>query len=286
MMTIKELLAEKAPNEGVTQTGIADLQLVRISEPLRHAFGVLPPSLCLAATGTKSVYFGDKEYRYGNDKFLLGSANVPVRGELAAVSKKKPYLGLAISISVNVIAELLLEYSPFEQSATPAEELIAVGQLAPSIAEPLVRLLRIVGDEQDEKILGRQIIREIMYQVLKSPSGPVLRNCAAHHASAHRIAPIIQSLQARLQDDISIEELAKRAAMSPSRLHEFFKKTTGLSPLQYVKRLRLNHAHELLLTGASVSDAAMGSGYNSATQFSREFKRLFLVSPSEVRLRP
>lgn len=151
------------------------------------------------------------------------------------------------------------------------------------IENSLERLLDIANNEIDIKVLSKSFLREVYYEILKSPYGYILRNSAQHHLKAHQMIPTIKYLERNFKNDISIDEIAKFASMSISSLHDNFKKATSLSPIQFIKQLRLHNAHSLLLTGYNASNAAFESGYNNSAQFSREFKRLFGYSPKELK---
>ncbi|WP_419813381.1 AraC family transcriptional regulator [Bacterioplanoides sp.] len=281
---IKELLEKKITQEGINTTGMDEVILVKLSEPVARTNTMLPPGLCLVGQGEKHIYAGEESYVYNKDKFLLGTIKLPVYAELKYASKEKPYLGMVILLNPNIISELLIEFDQLEKhKENKPDGLITNIEASKELYDLIARLISIIGNPQDEKILGPQYLREIYYYLLKSTAGPYMRNCVAQHSKAHQLAPIIHFLENNILEDISIEDLVSRFQISPSSLHEGFKKATTLPPMQYLKRLRLNNSHQLLMYGASVKSAAAESGYRSVAQFSREFKRLFGVSPRDVK---
>ena len=281
---IKKLIQEKIERIGPGPTPLKEVVLTKITEPMSKIDEVLTPAICLIAQGEKIVYLGNKKYRYDENKFLLGTVNVPIHVEVKKASIKSPYYGLGIYLNPVIISELLLELDQYhtDNCFIKAEGLITTSKLTDDILNPIIKLLKIIDDPVDVKILGKQFLREIYYQILKSDAGPYLKNCAFQHSCSHQIVPIIHYMENHLHENISIDDLTKRAGISPSSLLENFKKATSLPPMQYLKKLRLNHANELLLNGSNVSEAAINSGYNSTTQFSREFKRQYGISPSKV----
>lgn len=281
---LKALLENKLQEIGPITTPLQELVLTKMVEPIAKISGVLPPSICLIAQGEKEIYLGDTKYTYNQDQFLLGSVNIPITAELKTASPANPYYGVGIHINPVIISELLIEFDQSGESrdVQRPEGFITTSPLTDEILDPIMRLIKMIDHPLDVKILGKQLLREIYYQVLKTDAGVYLKNCAVQHAKSHQIAPIIHYMQKNLKEEISIEDLTKQGSMSSSSLHESFKKATNLPPMQYLKRLRLNHANEMLLTGSNVNEAAFSSGYNSPTQFSREFKRQYGISPSQV----
>ncbi|MCG8416343.1 MAG: AraC family transcriptional regulator [Proteobacteria bacterium] len=283
----KELLRQKTDDmeqEGVIQTGMGEVILVKLTRPVARTSAILAPGICLVAQGAKHIYLGEERYTYDEHNFLLGSCKLPVYAELKTASAKRPYYGMAILLNTRIVSELVLEYDRMtsKKPAGRPDGLLTCGKISPELEAAICRLLNVLGDSQDEAILGPSLLREIYYIVLKSKAGPFLKNASYQHSKAHQVAPLIHYLEEHLREDVSIADLVELSGMSASTLHESFRKATTLPPMQYLKRLRLNHAHQQLMLGRNVSEAAMDSGYGSATQFSREFKRLFGLSPSEV----
>ncbi len=282
---IKELIEKNAVNEGLNTTGIGGVELYKMSVPYSKCATVMKPTICIIGQGSKSAYLGDKVYKYDENTLLIGSLRMPIESELHDASPQKPYLGLIIYLDPVLVSELLIDYEGFSEQidVSRTEELIVDVKLTSEIRESVIRLLKVVGIPADEKILGKSLVREVYYSVLKSPIGHMLRNSAIQHSKAHQVAPVIRYLEKHLAEDVQVDDLAKQAGMSASTLHETFKKATSLPPMQFLKRLRLHNAHTLLLSGNNASEAASNSGYNSPAQFSREFKRLYGISPSAIK---
>ena len=154
--------------------------------------------------------------------------------------------------------------------------------LTPGLLEIVLRLINTLDDSMDARVLSPAITHELYYEVLRGPCGQLLRNCVANDAYANKIAPIVHYIERHYEQPLEIDTLAKVAGMSASSLHTKFKLATTMTPIQFIKNFRLHKARRLILSGTAAGDASFAVGYNSPSQFSREFKRLFKMSPKEV----
>lgn len=281
----KSLIKTLATQEGPIETPVEGLQLYRLDSPFAKTTAVIAPSICFIAQGHKALYYGDNQVDYGGGQFLLGSLKMPIESELKDASPERPYYGAILTVDSSIVSELLFHVGSCEawQEHEAINAIIDASAITPEIDSALVRLLSL-QDPMDAKVLKDGLLRELYYHILKSPIGYMLRNSAAQHSKAHQIAPAIQYIEKNFTETITIDDLTKVAAMSATSLHEAFKKTTSLSPIQFIKKLRLHNAYMLLTTGSNATESAFASGYSSPAQFSREFKRQFGVSPSEVRV--
>lgn len=284
MIMLKNELLKLPLNEGLNTTGINNFFIGKLSTGYGRQSYVVAPSIVLIVQGPKNIYLGDEKITYENESLLICTANMPIESELPYTTPENPLLSIKISIDLAVMAELLTDYDEFSswRSKPREESFIARIEYAKSMEAIMLRILEALKSPADQKILGKSLIRELYYEILKSPSGHILRNCTVQHSKANTIAPTLKFLEKNFKADISIEDLASHAGMSPSALHKNFKKATSLAPMQFLKKLRLHHALNLMQTGANVSAAAFESGYNNAAQFSREFKREFNVSPRNM----
>lgn len=282
---MKEALLQLELNEGLNKTGVEGIDIYKMTSPFPKTQVLVPPSICFIAQGEKSLYLGPKKMDYAEGQFLLGSLRMPVESELRVASKEKPYLGFILSMDSNIISELLMKVNHCKSwsEKEKSHDLIATDFISKDISTSIVGFLGILNDPEDRKVLLNAKIKEIYYRVLKSPIGYMLRNCAIQHSKAHQIAPVIQFIEKNFKESISIDDLTKVAGMSSTSLHESFKSTTSLSPIQFIKKIRLHNAYSLLTSGNNATDSAFASGYSSPAQFSREFKRQFGMSPREVR---
>lgn len=281
---LKDKIIELATKEGLNTLGIEGVDLYKMTQPYTKLTAVISPAICFIVQGSKNLYLGEEVFSYDARRYLIGTVKMPIESELKDASKEKPYLGLILHIDSSLISELLNVCDDFEQNQRKTEQIIVTSSMTARLENSLERLLDIAHSEMDIKVLSRSFLREVYYEILKGPQGHVLRNSAMQHAKAHQMVPTIKYMEKNFKKEISIDELARYASMSVSSLHENFKKATSLSPIQFIKQLRLHHAHSLLLSGYNASNAAIESGYTNAAQFSREFKRLFGHSPREVKL--
>lgn len=282
---LKEKIKQLATNEGLNDIGIKGIEIYKITTPYPRVNAILAPAICIIAQGSKNIYLGEDKFTYDENSYLIGTVKIPIESELKEATKENPYLGMVIYLDSSIISELLTNFDNIKEWEINKrnEDIIVSSALNSKIENSIQRLLDLTNNEMDIKVLSNSFIREIYYEILKSPQGYILRNNALHHIKAHQMIPIIKYLEKNFKNDITIQEIAKFASMSISSLHENFKKATSLSPMQYIKQLRLHNAHALLLDGYNASNAAFKSGYSSSAQFSREFKRLFGYSPSDLK---
>jgi len=280
---LADLIEKYANGDGITETAVDGLILYRASEPLPRTPVCYEPTICVVATTGKRLHVGDSVWSYDPDNYLINAMAMPVEGEIPEASPDNPYLGLSLRIDAPLVQELLLE---LERHALVPEcdspELIAACPITTRLESAFARLLTCCEDPTDAAVMSTAIRREIYYEVLRGDKGAMLKNSVLQHAGANRMAPVIQYLEENFHRPLEISEIADVAGMSSSTLHEHFKQTTSLSPLQFVKSLRLHRARALLLQGQQAAQACWQVGYSSPSQFSREFKRFFGESPRDV----
>lgn len=280
---VTELLRH-APKEGFHDTSIPGLRLYRQELPAVEPIAVFyEPSICVIAQGSKRLFFGERTITYDPGNFLVSALSLPLRAVVPQASPERPFLGFIIRFDPVQVATLLAEID--SRTSWPEEEIPQVIEACPlneALTRALSRLIRCLDDELDRQVLAGGLIREVLYEVLRGPKGHVLRALALRGGRTSQVARAVAFVEANFRQALDIGMIARRAAMSPSALHQHFKKLTALSPMQYVQQLRLHEARALLLSGLGVAEAGSVVGYNSPSQFSREFKRLFGVPPSQV----
>ena len=282
---LKDRIKELAINEGINKTGIQGIEIFKISTAFSKINTILPASICIISQGSKNLYLGEEKYTYNENSYLIGTIKMPVKSELINSSPENPCLGIIINLDVNIITELLKIFDELKdwQYEKKSKQIITISPMNKAIENSLERLLNISINQMDIKVLSKSFIREFFYEILKTPQGHILRNSVQHHTKVHEMVPTIKYLEQNFQNDITIDEIAKFASMSVATLHKNFKKATSLSPIQFIKQLRLHNAHSLLMSGYNASNAAFESGYTNSAQFSREFKRLFTYSPRDIK---
>lgn len=218
--------------------------------------------------------------RYSPPQFLAVSVDLPLVGQVVEASQDKPYLCLAIDIDARQIAELIAQSDDASWSRDATVRGVFVGELDAATQEAVLRYARLLAAPRDIPVLAPLILREIHYRMLRGPYGAAIAQIAIAGSHTQRIGNAIRRIKTQLASSIRIEELASLANMSPSSFHQQFKAVTAMSPLQYQKRLRLTQARQILLAGnVDAASAAYRVGYQSVSQFSREYTRMFGAPP-------
>jgi AraC-like DNA-binding protein len=267
--------------DGVYETAVPALRLSRFSAPSHLSALVYEPCLCMVAQGAKEVLLADELYRLDPAQALLVSVDLPVTAHVVEASASRPYLAVRLALDPAVVGELLADGTTPPPLGPPARA-IAVTPAEPPLLDAVSRLVALLDSPQDTVALAPLVLREIMYRLLTGAQGARLRQIVSAGAPAHRIARAIRWLKDHFADALRVESLAKRVGMSLSAFHLHFKGVTALSPLQYQKRLRLQEARRLMLgEGLDAAEAAFRVGYESPSQFSREYRRLFGATPRQ-----
>jgi AraC-like DNA-binding protein len=278
------LMTRFTSTDGIHPTAIPRLSLARSGRPGDLIPAVYPPSLCVIAQGSKAVMLGDERYVYDRSRFLVASVDLPATGQILEASPNEPYLCVRLELEPKEVASVLLDADavgmPAREEWATARGLF-VSQASPVFVESVLRLVRLLATPEDIRALAPLAEREILYRLLKSEEGWRLRQIAAGQGQARRIAKAIAWLRTHFHEGLRVEALAEEANMSVSSFHAHFKSVTAMSPLQYQKQLRLQEARRLLLTD-TVDAATAGHrvGYESPSQFSREYRRAFGVPPA------
>ncbi|MDB5345354.1 MAG: AraC family transcriptional regulator CmrA [Schlesneria sp.] len=281
---LKQLTAtvlRHADRDGSFDTKVPGLALYRSSEPTVHDAVVYMPSLCVIAQGAKEVVVTGRAYRYDRAQSLLVSVDMPAATRIVEASPNRPCLAVRVGIDSAVVGELLADGTTVPPLGHPARG-IGVTPVEPQLLNAVTRLVALLDTAHDIRALSPLIIREIIHRVLTGPQGARLRQIIAPGTPAQRIARAIGWLKEHYAEPARVEELAKYVALSPSAFHLHFKAVTGLSPLQYQKRFRLQEARRLMLSdGLDAAEAAFRVGYESPSQFGREYRRLFGTPPRQ-----
>lgn len=261
-------------------TAIPSLTLHRWETPTEPTSYTLPPSLCLIAQGSKRVILGEDVYVYDANHFLVTSVDLPVVAQIIEASREKPYLGLTLELDLRTLAQLMVDSSPSLPHPPRTGRAMAVSELPLPLFNAFQRLIDLLDEPEDVPILAPFVQREIFYRLLVGEQGPRLRQIVTAGSHSHQIARAIDWLKDNFKEPLRVDNLAAYIGMSTSSFHHHFRLLTGMSPLQFQKRLRLNEARQLMLTKRM--DAATASfhvGYESPSQFSREYSRLFGAPP-------
>ncbi|WP_077002074.1 AraC family transcriptional regulator [Variovorax sp. KK3] len=274
--------------DGIHTTPIERLLLVRQSRPSEPLPGLHQPALCIIVQGAKQVMLRDEVYRYDASCHLVVSVDLPVMGQIVEATPEAPYLCLRLDLDPGEIASLMLQTGTPAAAAPAADEVrgLFLARSTPALLDATLRLVRLLATPEDIGALAPLAEREILYRLLRSEQGPRLAQIATAGTHAHRIAHAIGWLKQHFARPLRIEEIAREVHMSASSLHHHFRAVTAMSPLQFQKQLRLQEARRLMLSETlDAATACHRVGYESPSQFSREYARLFGAPPGRDRQR-
>lgn len=280
MAQLATSLSKLTEQEHYLTTQVPGLTIFKKTDAAEPITGFYEPSVCLIAQGAKHVQLGKESYVYDTEHYLFSGIHLPVVAKVKEASNAKPYLGLKLTFDYQEIAQLMAD----SQLPTPKGQNSARGMATGTLSLPLInafqRLLDLVDDKEHIEMLAPLIRREIFYRLLIGEQGQKLRQLAIMGTQTHQVARTISWLKENFAQPIRIEDLANIANMGISTFHHHFRNMTALSPLKYLKQLRLQEARRLMLTEhLDVATSAFQVGYESPSQFSREYSRLYGCSP-------
>ncbi len=283
--SLAPLIERHAVEEGVTETQYPGLILGRFNRPVSRYPLVYAPSICVVAQGRKHVYSANERIIYDPLHYLVVALPLPLEAEVVIASPKRPFLAMALEIDMSMIGKLLLEMSEEEQFEEDKRSGTSVyaSNMNNDLLNAVARLLRSLESPATRRILGPGAVWEILYHVLKGEQGSFLRSIVLRNGGSNNIMRVVRYLQKSYYKQHNITSIAGYAGMSKSALHHVFERFVGQSPIQYLKKIRLHQARLMIVgKGYNASEAAHEVGYNSTSQFSREFKRQFGFPPSRA----
>lgn len=280
---IKHIINRQVSESGMIETSIKGVQLFKITEPIRCAPAVYEPSITAILCGGKEAILDGNKHFYDNSKYICCTMSMPIETGTPNTSSDKPLLGVYISLDSRVMSELALEMESTAGSvrlpqSTSQPQGLSTARWDDTFTDALYRLLVLEENPTDTAILGKCRLRELYYAILKGEAGYSFRRA---FGVGNEIARSIEFLSSHLCDTVTIEDMANHIGMSRAVFHRKFKQATNMSPIQFVKSMRLNNAAMKIVEGTNVNVAAMEVGYSSSSQFSREFKRLYGLSPKQ-----
>jgi len=280
MKTLADAIAQWTRDQEDFHSPIPNLYLYRRNEPTTPNVCLVEPSIVFVAQGAKQLVIGDQSYRYDATRFMVTALDLPGSSQVLEAQPDQPCLGLVYKLDLRTIAELSTLGKVPAPAESPSQGVAAIGSMTPALAEPFQRLLALLDEPQALPVLGPLIEREIHYRLLLSDQSARLRQIASVGSQSFRIARALDWLRLHYAQPLRIDELAAHVKMSASNLHLHFRQLTAMSPLQYQKWLRLNEARRLMLNEQlDAASAAFKVGYESPSQFSREYSRLFGAPP-------
>jgi AraC-like DNA-binding protein len=270
---LRSLIARHArPDETTAIDGVLLAAADRPSEPRASTTGTV---MALIAQGAKRLAIGDRVYDYGPGEYLVASVDLPITGHYTRASTDEPALGFGLVLRPSAIASLVLD-----ADTAPAPAGIGVAAAPPELLDAVVRMVRLLDHPADRDVLAPMIEREILWRLLNGPLGESVRQVGLTDSSLTHVSRAVRRITERHDEPFRVEELARSCGMSTSAFHRAFRAVTALSPIQFQKQIRLQKSRLLLLTGADdVATVGHRVGYDSTSQFSREYRRQFGLPP-------
>jgi len=275
---LAQLITRLGPNSGLAATAMPRLTLIRANHPSAPIPAVYEASLCIIAQGSKRVSLADQSVVYDASSYLLVSVDLPLVGHVLEASPAAPYLCCKIDLDLAALADLLL--TEWRASSERDLPVLAVYPSDPDLIDAACRLVKLLDRPETIGVLAPLIEREILYRLLTGPHGATLRQIGSADSHLNQVSRAIATIRNGFHGQLRIDEIAAASGMSASSLHAHFKAITRMTPLEYQKQLRLQEARRLMLAdGANAGTAGFAVGYDSPSQFSREYRRLFGAPP-------
>lgn len=279
---LAKLIERHSEQDGNYTTAIPSLYVTRISNTTEPSYGIYNTSLCIIAQGVKEALLVEDRFIYSPSDYLVASVDLPVTAQVVEASPDVPYLAIKLEMTPNDILEVLRETQMKAGRKENAKRGMYVSKMKQPLLDAVTRLVRLLDTLEDIPVLAPLIKKEIIYRVLQGEHGERLKQTAIEGSSTQQINTVIKYIMQNYEKSFKIEELAEIANMSVSSLYRYFTEVTTLSPIQFQKRLRLQEARSLLLAESmDAADVAFRVGYESPSQFSREYSRMFGLPPRE-----
>lgn len=281
---IADIIARYAANGSDHPTGLASLYLKRQTEPTQLVHTAQWPCFGLVAQGAKRLQLGTETYTYAAGDYVLVSLDLPMSSCIVEASEQQPHLGMGFAIDPQLLKEVLGRFGNGHADAPAHPQLpergVVVAKASADLLDATLRLLRLLDRPQDIPVMAPLLEQEVLYRLLVGPYGARLRQIALAESPSNKVAKAISWLRSNYASPLRIEDLADRVGMSESSLHHNFKTVTAMTPMQYQKQLRLHEARRLMLVERlDVGSAGYAVGYQSPSQFSREYARLYGQPP-------
>lgn len=276
---LEQRIADAITTDGVIEP-IQGLRLARLSNPQEKIYGVSEPSFCVVARGSKKIYLGGNSYQYDTYNYLLATAELPIVSRAIEASVEEPYLGMQFCLDATVVASVMAEIGQLPVNNQKTFKAIDISPLNSNLLDATLRLIRLLDSPQEKEIILPLITREIIYRLLVGEQGHRLIQMIILDGHTQRISQAVQKISKELNQPLYIDKIAQEIGMSVSSFHHHFKEVTAMSPLQFQKQLRLQESQRLMI-GENLNAATAGYivGYKDASQFNREYKRFFGVTP-------
>jgi AraC-like DNA-binding protein len=280
LRSLAESIARWTRDCEALQTAIPGLTFFHYDKPTAPGIGLHEPSVCVVAQGAKKIHLADETFVYDTNNYLLASVHMPTTYQVISATPEEPYLGLLLKFDMRELSQLIIDSNLPAPRTKTIERAMATGEMTLPLLGAVQRLVSLLDEPESIPILAPMLHREIIFRLLTGEQGARLRKIASAGSSSHQVARAIDWLKGNFSEQLRVEDLAEKANMSPSSFHSHFRAMTSLSPLQYQKHLRLQEARRLMLAeNIDATSASFRVGYESSSQFSREYSRLFGAPP-------
>ncbi|NHN31708.1 AraC family transcriptional regulator [Paenibacillus sp. S3N08] len=277
---LARIIERHTPQDGTHPTAVPSLYFIRASRPSDLVHSIYEPALCIIAQGSKMVMLSQESYQYDPASYIVASVHLPISGQIIQATPQSPYLCLKLQFSPMQILDIIRVSEPAKSHKKDSGRGLAVSKMNSTLLDSVLRLVRLLDTPRDIPVLAPLVIREILYRVLQDEQGNSVKRFAMNSNHSQHIAKVIELIYQDYAKPLRIDELATAVNMSSSSLHHYFKEVTAMSPLQYQKQIRLQEARRLLLSHTlEAADAGFQVGYESPSQFSREYARMFGLPP-------
>lgn len=276
---LTERLARALPHDGRAEP-LKGVHLTRFSTTHEKFYGIAQPCFCVTAQGSKEVFVADERHRYDPHTFLLGTVELPVVGRVLEASRTRPFLGLRLDLDPALVGSVMLEMAHAAPKNAGDTRAMAVSPLPAPLLDATLRLARLLDSPDEAHFLAPLVVREIVYRLWTGEQGGTLWRMARPGGHTQLVAQVVKQISRDLSQPLRVEEMARGIRMSVSSFHHHFKAVTAMSPLQFQKQLRLQEARRLLLNERhDAASAGFQVGYEDASHFNRDYKRLFGEPP-------
>jgi len=277
-----KLVERFTKEEGLNKTAVPSLFFIRESQVTEPIHAVFKPSICIILQGEKEVLLAQDRFQYGPQDYIVSSVHLPVIGQVIKASKDAPYLAFKLEFTPREIFGLISDSNSQFERKKNMNRAMYISKADHPLLDAATRLGQLLEKPEHIQVLAPLYKKEILYMVLQGPHGAILRQMAIEGSQTYRISEVIDHIKLNYVSALRIEDLADKANMSVATLHRYFKQVTAMSPIQFQKNLRLQEARRRLLAESTdAAEVAFQVGYESPSQFSREYSRMFGLPPKE-----
>lgn len=282
LQTLIDLIARHAPHDGTFDGRLPGVKLIRSATPTMPMPVIYEPTVCFVAQGRKRAMLGTAAYNYEPARHLVASVGLPVMGAVTEASAAKPYLSLQLDLDLAELGELAIRHPPVPGEPVVLPMGLTLDQTGPALLDAVVRLARLLDEPRDIDALAPLTTREILYRLLTGPGGNVIRHMAQADSRLSQVARAIVWIRTHFREACRIEDAAEVAGMSRSAFHQHFRTVTAMSPIEFRTQLRMQEARRLMVSSAmDAASAGFHVGYDSPSQFSRDYSRIFGTPPAK-----